>query len=368
MASLCYSSRRKAQPVTDDNDYALQRQLAVVDVVTPISHSISNSDSSAITPLSSPFSLPDGWFVHPVPRSDGLRVDKYYIESETGRKFRSRREVKRYLNVEEYKATRSRPLRLAYRIKNTLDLKMITSQANYYNDPNTERKFRSLKDVERNLTKGSTSTKSTTKRLKYHEKHLQSCSSRKKIVSRGKRLDFEEDKYNQYQLVNVTPTSFQSSSTFTLPDGWIVEEVPRKTGDHIDRYYYEPGTGQKFRSLTAVQKHIAELEENAPLSVVLEELRENNLPIAKAFKLSNSIKNHGSYDSWKKSVLKKDEGSSSFTTSPPSKINWVIASSGGQNWDAFIGDNPIPDSLKQEWNERFLLAIGNGNQNESVSA
>lgn len=47
--------------------------------------------------------------------------------------------------------------------------------------------------------------------------------------------DFEEDKYNRYQLVNVTPTSFHSSSTFTLPDGWIVEEVPRKTGDHIDR-------------------------------------------------------------------------------------------------------------------------------------
>ncbi|KAI3489963.1 hypothetical protein L1887_45878 [Cichorium endivia] len=322
-----------ADPVTDGDDYALHRQLAVVDVVTPISHSISPSNSSSITPFSSPSSLPDGWLVHQVPRSDGLRVDKYYIESETGRKFRSRREVKRYLNVEDYKATRSRPLRLTYRIKKPMDLKMITSEANYYHDQETARKFRSLKDVERHLTP----TKSRTKRLKYRENHLQSCSSRKKIVSSGKMLDFE------------------------LPDGWIVEEVPRKSGDHIDRYYYEPGTGQKFRSLIAVQKHIAELEENAPLSVVLEELRENNLPIAKAFKLSNSIKNHGSYDSWKKSVMKKEEGSS--FSSPPRKINWVIGSNGGQNWNAFIGDTMVPDSLKQEWSEKFLLAMNNGNHN-----
>lgn len=358
-----------AEPVTDTDDYALDRQLAIVDVVTPAAtHSISNSNSFSITPFSSPFSLPDGWLVHQVPRSDGSRFDKYYIESETGRKFRSRREVKRYLNVEDYIASRSRPLRLDYRIKNPMDLKMITSDANYYHNTDNERKFRSLKDVERHLTHGSTPTKSRAKRLKYHENHLQSCTSRKKIASSGKMLDFEEDKYNPYQLVNVTSPTFQSTSPFTLPDGWIVEEVPRKSGDHIDRYYYEPGTGQKFRSLVSVQKHLSELEENAPLSVVLEELRENNLPIAKAFKLSTSIKNHGSYDSWKKSVLKKEEGTSFSSPGPPSKINWVIASGGGDTWNAFIGDRMVPDSMKQKWNERFLLAVNNGNPNETISA
>ncbi|KAL4587651.1 hypothetical protein LXL04_000523 [Taraxacum kok-saghyz] len=354
-----------AESVTDGDDYALQRQLALVDVVTPISHSISNSNSSAITPFSSPFSLPDGWFVHQVPRSDGSRFDKYYIESDTGRKFRSRREVKRYLNVEEFKAPRSRPLRLTYRSKNKMDLKMITSGSNYYHDSQSGRKFRSLKKVQRQLTP----TKSRAKRLKYLQNHLQSCNSRKKIVSSGKMLGFEEDKNNKYQLVNVTPKSSQSTSPgpFTLPDGWIIEEVPRKNGDHIDRYYYEPGTGQKFRSLIAVQKHLSELDENAPLSLVLEELRENNLPIAKAFKLSNSIKNHGSYESWKKS-MKKEEGSSSFGSNPPSKINWVIGSGGGQNWNAFIGDSMVQDSVTKEWNQRFLLAVGNGNRNDPVSA
>lgn len=56
------------------------------------------------------------------------------------------------------------------------------------------------------------------------------------------------------------------------------------------QYYYEPGTGQKFRSLSAARKHLAELEENFPLSDVLEDLKENNLPLSKAFKLSTSIK------------------------------------------------------------------------------
>ncbi|KVI03590.1 methyl-CpG-binding domain-containing protein 7-like [Cynara cardunculus var. scolymus] len=387
-----------AEPVTDGEDYAFQRQLAIVDVVTPISHSVSNSDSSSITPFSSPFSLPDGWLVHQVPRSDGIRVDKYYIEPATGRKFRSRNEVKRYLNVEEYRATRSGPLRLDYGIKNSRDRKMNTSGANmtlirkcgtskftlpedwfvekvprksgwtidkYYHDPETGRKFRSLKGVERFLTEGCTPTRSSAKRLNYHKKHLENCGSRKKIVSGGKMLDFEEDKYNEYQLVNVTPTSFPSTLPFKLPDGWIVEEVPRKTGGHVDRYYYEPGTGQKFRSLIAAQKHLAELEENSPLSVVLEELIENNLPLSKAFKLRSSIKNHGSYDSWKKSISRKERASS--FSSPPSKINWVIASSAGQTWNAFVGDELVPDSLMQQWGKRFMLAIDNNKHNPPVS-
>lgn len=48
-------------------------------------------------------------------------------------------------------------------------------------------------------------------------------------------LDFDEDEDNQYQLVNVTPTSSRSCSSLNLPDGWIVEYVPRRSGDHVDR-------------------------------------------------------------------------------------------------------------------------------------
>ncbi|CAJ1955778.1 unnamed protein product [Sphenostylis stenocarpa] len=49
-----------------------------------------------------------------------------------------------------------------------------------------------------------------------------------------------------------------STSQFSLPEGWMVEERPRPSNpDHIDRYYYEPYTGRKFRSLLSVQRHLA---------------------------------------------------------------------------------------------------------------
>ncbi|KAM0051333.1 putative methyl-CpG DNA binding, DNA-binding domain superfamily [Helianthus debilis subsp. tardiflorus] len=101
--------------------------------------------------------------------------------------------------------------------------------------------------------------------------------------------DFEEDQDNEYRLINMNHGSFLSTSP-VLPEGWIVKEVPRKTGDHFDKYYYEPGTGHMFRSLTSVKKHLAQLEESSPLSVVLEEFREDNVPLSKAFKLASPIK------------------------------------------------------------------------------
>ncbi|CAN8244415.1 unnamed protein product [Cochlearia groenlandica] len=43
------------------------------------------------------FSLPDGWITEHKPRRDARRVDKYYIEPGTGRKFHSLPSVERYL-------------------------------------------------------------------------------------------------------------------------------------------------------------------------------------------------------------------------------------------------------------------------------
>ncbi|KAM1205558.1 hypothetical protein ACFX13_006449 [Malus domestica] len=61
----------------------------------------------------------------------------------------------------------------------------------------------------------------------------------------------------QLQLVTT-------SRSFRLPDGWLVEEKPRPPSStnprqtHSDKYYYEPGTGLKFRSLAAVQRYLTE--------------------------------------------------------------------------------------------------------------
>ncbi|KAJ4725878.1 Methyl-cpg-binding domain-containing protein 7 [Melia azedarach] len=59
-------------------------------------------------------------------------------------------------------------------------------------------------------------------------------------------------------LVSASPVF---SSSFKLPRGWSVEERPRINSpchpDRVDKYYYEPGTGRKFRSLIAIQKYLS---------------------------------------------------------------------------------------------------------------
>jgi hypothetical protein len=54
----------------------------------------------------------------------------------------------------------------------------------------------------------------------------------------------------------------------------------------IAQYYYEPGTGRKFRSQAGVLRHLAELKDDMPLSAALEEIKENR-PLSKAFKFGH---------------------------------------------------------------------------------
>ncbi|KAF5821507.1 putative methyl-CpG DNA binding, DNA-binding domain superfamily [Helianthus annuus] len=289
-----------AEAVTGGNDSDLHRQLALINDVTPISHS--DSDSSPM-----PFCVPHGWIINRVPRPDGHTMAPESNWTTT-----------KFTLPEDWFVEK-----VPRKSGNTID--------KYYHDPETGRKFRSLKDVERYLIGGSIPTRSKSKRPLYYEKMQ----------------DFEEDQDNEYRLINMTTGSFLSTSPF-LPEGWIVKEVPRKTGDHFDKYYYEPGTGHMFRSLTSVKKHLAQLEESSPLSVVLEEFREDNVPLSKAFKLASPIKNYRSYDSWKKSTS---------SNAVPSRINWVIPSTAGETWNAFVGDELVPDSMKQKWGRRFMWTI-----------
>ncbi|KAJ0809250.1 putative methyl-CpG DNA binding, DNA-binding domain superfamily [Helianthus annuus] len=253
------------------------------------------------------FTLPEDWFVEKVPRKSGNTIDKYYHDPETGRKFRSLKDVERYLTGGSI-PTRSKSKRPYY--EKVVLFKLVTSQTSFEHNSNDLLQMQ----------------------------------------------DFEEDQDNEYRLINMNPGSFLSTSPF-LPEGWIVKEVPRKTGDHFDKYYYEPGTGHMFRSLTSVNKHLAQLEESSPLSVVLEEFREDNVPLSKAFKLASPIKNYGSYDSWKKSTS---------SNAVPNRINWVIPSTAEETWNAFVGDELVPDSMKQKWGRRFMLTINSAKRNEQV--
>nr|URX64924.1 methyl-CpG-binding domain protein [Camellia sinensis] len=254
--------------------------------------------TTAIT--TSQFHLPEGWEVEKVRRPNGGQIDKYYYEPETGQKFRSLKAVERYLTGEEYTQPR--------------------------------------------------------KRLKLRN-HVRRSGSRKMIVSRGMLLRLEEDESNQRQLAVVAPTIAAATSPFVLPDGWIVEEVPRKCGGYTDKYYYEPGTGRQFRSLISVERYLAEVEDNAPLSQVFE-LCQDNAPLSQVLKLCSRVKNFGSR---KKISRDKVKISTSDSDKPPAKINWVLADHGGCTWNPFTGESMVPEPVKQQWANRFTLSINDGN-------
>nr|GLL31013.1 methyl-CpG-binding domain-containing protein 7-like [Ipomoea trifida] len=277
------SLKPSASMLTGDEDSSC-RELALV-------------TQSPITPFSGGqrFSLPPGWGVEEVPRSDGSRIDRYYLEPGTGQKFRSMREVERHLNGET--VTRSR-------------------------------------------RRGSTA-------LTVYNRSK--SSSRKMIVYGGKmlRLDEKELSANRQAIV---PSGAVVNRHYELPDGWIVEEVPRKFGNSKDKYYYEPGTGRKFRSRAEVERHLTELSEHISLSEALEELNENR-PLSKMFKLHHPTTNSASQ---KRKTSREDS-----VLRPPSKVNWVLASPKGDEWNPFIGDTLVSDSVKQEWSNRFTSLMNN---------
>ncbi|XP_050229495.1 methyl-CpG-binding domain-containing protein 7 isoform X2 [Mercurialis annua] len=57
------------------------------------------------------------------------------------------------------------------------------------------------------------------------------------------------NKNKQLQIVGSSP--------FNLPDDWLVEKRRRRTSGRYDKYYYEPGSEQQFRSLLSVQKYLS---------------------------------------------------------------------------------------------------------------
>lgn len=213
----------------------------------------------------------------------------------------------------------------------------------YYYELGTGKKFRSTKEVERYLT-GEEYTRSRSWSRSRSDKpftlgHMRSSGSRKMIVSGGMLLTLDKRESSRRQLV-VAPSYAAATNPFNLPDGWIVEEVPRKCDGSSDKYYYEPGTGRKFRSLVSVQRYLAEEGENAPLSLM--------------FKSANRVKK-------KISSGKLKNCSTSDFPKPPEKIKWVLADPRGNTWNPFIGESVIPEPIRRRWANRFTTSINDTN-------
>ncbi|KAL0369776.1 UNVERIFIED_CONTAM: Methyl-CpG-binding domain-containing protein 7 [Sesamum angustifolium] len=300
------------------------------------------------SPLASRFRIPRGWGVEEVPRHDGSRSDMVHL----------------IINSSSSLVFSCPENFLAFWVSYFLHFLMYNVQ--YYYEPGTGRKFRSIREVQRYLNGDSYPCRSTRKlslrsqssgyrRMLFSGEKSSRC--RRMIVSGGKLLRLDNE-LSQSHLAITASQRAAPAAPFVLPDGWIVEEVPRKYDHWTDKYYYEPHTGQKFRSLVAVERYLTELEENEPLSKALEEIKENK-PLSKIFKLEN----HAKHSSPRKKNISRENTQASSFVSPPLKVNWVLASPRGDAWNPFISEALVPDSVKQQWSNRFMLFMNDGSGN-----
>ncbi|XP_027344114.1 methyl-CpG-binding domain-containing protein 7 isoform X2 [Abrus precatorius] len=178
--------------------------------------------------------------------------------------------------------------------------------------------------------------------------------------------------------------------SFGLPEGWLVERRPRLSKpSHIDKYYYEPGTGKQFRSLLSVKRYLAEktgdylitdrmMAESANTSVVksgtrkprARGVRSSQRPVYRhssvseeeriTLKASKHTMKSRKSDYLKKTDWEKNNGASMHNlTAPPAKVSWVLSGPGGF-WTPFLEDCIVPESEKLKWSEAFVLSTNHG--------
>ncbi|KAL9322849.1 hypothetical protein ACSQ67_010902 [Phaseolus vulgaris] len=165
-----------------------------------------------------------------------------------------------------------------------------------------------------------------------------------------------------------------SSSQFNLPDGWIVEERPRRYNPtHVDRNLIESGVGKQSSSLRAVDYFL--LDENTSASAGLapkspmsgeKRLRVNNgksvcnpSSVAREEKITPMSWKHSIPSGipsgissgksvkldYQKKIKPESSGASvhNLTTPPPAKLSWIL-SGPSVTWNAVIDGCPMPDS------------------------
>ncbi|XP_050367669.1 methyl-CpG-binding domain-containing protein 7-like isoform X2 [Argentina anserina] len=109
----------------------------------------------------------------------------------------------------------------------------------YFIEPHTGRRFRSILAVHRYLKSGQVDTQAT--------------ADNEAVV-------------DKQATMQITRHTSKCSPDFVLPDGWKIEEKPRMNtrSSHSDRYYIEPGSGKRFRSLVAVERYLTEENDHTP--------------------------------------------------------------------------------------------------------
>ncbi|XP_045807357.1 methyl-CpG-binding domain-containing protein 7-like isoform X2 [Trifolium pratense] len=220
------------------------------------------------------------------------------------------------------------------------------------------------------------------------------------------RTNSTDNNNNELQIVVRSPP-------ITLPDGWLVEKRLRRHSsdpNRVDRYYIEPHTGQKFRSLISVQRYLSDESRNyLPKRMISENndtifiksgnrkfrrpasdfeggLTEENArkatpklllkcgsgkrpsvksyenPVEESFSVAEDqtiLK--PSIQPLKKIKTREDNRTNSFhnLTTPPTKVSWVLSGPGGF-WNPFLDDSIVPTSEKSKWSKAFSISINEG--------
>ncbi|VVB17340.1 unnamed protein product [Arabis nemorensis] len=149
------------------------------------------------------------------------------------------------------------------------------------------------------------------------------------LVSVERYLNESGNHTDQHQLM-LLQCHRVNPKDFSLPDGWIVEKKPRRNSSHIDRTYIEPGTGNQFRSMAAVERYLQATGNSTLDSVSME--RSERLSLT----------------GFQAEVIDQN---------PPDKVKWVLTGPDGNMFTANMSGSDVSSSIKQKWSEAFVSLI-----------
>ncbi|VVB16585.1 unnamed protein product [Arabis nemorensis] len=133
-----------------------------------------------------------------------------------------------------------------------------------------------------------------------------------------------------------------------LPPGWKVEDKIRTSGataGSVDKYYYEPVTGQRFRSRNEVLYY---LEHGTS--------KKGARKAANTDFRSDQFEGQGSKKSVRKAKEPPPPPPLNFDfESPPEKVSWAMTKAGEEAWTPFIGDDKVQDSVRRDWVTAFTV-------------
>ncbi|ESQ42367.1 hypothetical protein EUTSA_v10014093mg [Eutrema salsugineum] len=265
------------------------------------------------------------------PRSSNGSVDTYYIEAGTGREFPSLESVQRHLAglVDERRLTRTGSF--------------LNENSRIYEGSRTKQNHRSVEYASKGfrLPRGWTVEEVPRKNAYHIDKYYTERKTGKRfrsLVSVERYL--QESRNCTDQQLMVLQSHRGLSKGFSLPEGWIVEEKPRRYSSHIDRSYIEPVTGKKFRSLPAVERYLRAVGSG----------RVDSASMVGSLLHSEML------------LLLANRNGTGFQTevldpNPPGRVKWIFTGPGGNKFSAHVNGSDVSGSVKQTWSEAFVSLI-----------